>query len=47
MKAKSENKKAAKPAPKLKDLTAKSNPKGGTQAGTHHAGGGGGAGKVH
>jgi hypothetical protein len=43
MKATSENKKAPKPAPKLKDLTAKSNPKGGT--GTH-AGGGHGAGKV-
>lgn len=47
MNAKSENKKAAKSAPKLKDLTAKSNPKGGTQAGGQHVGGGPGAGKVH
>ena len=32
MKTKSEDKEAAKQAPKLKDLTVKSNPKGGTAA---------------
>jgi hypothetical protein len=32
MKAKSENQKTAKRAPKLKDLTTKSNPKGGVMA---------------